>query len=87
MPGEAGRLGDGDDRDVRRFRVRPTGRVRGVGVDGVAVVERKGIGEVAVVDRLAVEQPTEDRQLDALGLGRVGADRALGRTMTGVISG
>ena len=57
--------------------------VGGVGVHRVAVQEGERVGEVTVEDRLCVEQATQDREWDALRLGRVDADRALRRLVAG----
>ena len=83
VPGEAGGLRGGDDRNVCRLDVRSAGRVGGIGVHRVAVVEAERVSEVAVVDRLAVEQPTEGREFDALGLGGVDADGAFRGAVAG----
>jgi hypothetical protein len=51
--------------------------IRGVDVQVISSSQREGIGEVAVVDRCVVEQPTQDIELDAMGGGGIEADRPL----------
>jgi hypothetical protein len=66
-----------DDRHVRPGRVARGLSVRGIDVQIIGSSQREGVREVTVEDRRVIEQPTQDVELDAIGLGRIEADRPL----------